>query len=70
MVKISMGRRLLMALPTSIVLGLIMWIIGSMAITVMPNVFPTLFPETCATVGFASGMAEQLVADFHAKKMN
>lgn len=68
MPQVSMGRRLLMALPTSIGLMLIFWIIGTIASNIMPTAtFPALFPETCGGLGFILGVAEQMVADFKAK---
>lgn len=71
MTEISMGRRILMALPTSIGLMVVFWIIGTFAVNLLPTVmFPPHFAEAIGALGFILGIAEQMVADFKAKLTN
>jgi len=59
-----------MALPTSIGLMMVFWIMGTFAVNLLPAImFPDTLPfaEALGALGFILGIAEQMVADFKAK---
>jgi len=66
--KLTIGRRIIIAVPSGINLALLFWTLGKMAVTLLPALFPTLFAEIMGAIGFIAAVADQIVADTHAKE--
>jgi hypothetical protein len=62
MVLVSINRRLVVAGATGIVLGVIMWIIGAVALYIMPDL-PAVTPYATFIIGFGGAVAATLSED-------
>jgi len=62
MVLVSINRRLVVAGASGIVLGVIMWFIGAVALYVMPSL-PAVTPYATFVIGFGGAVAATLSED-------
>lgn len=58
----SINRKLVVAGATGLVLGTIMWIIGAVALYVMPSL-PTVIPYASFLIGFGGAVASTVSED-------
>jgi len=63
---VSINRKLVVAGASGIVIGLLMWISGSIAQAVIPTL-PIAFPYACFGIGFAGATAASLSEDIKAE---
>ncbi len=64
---VSINRKLVMAGASGIVLGTIMWLIGSVALFIMPSL-PAVTPYATFLIGFGGAVASTLAEDIAEKK--